>query len=138
MTTVDTPAQPMSRRDVWLTVALAVAKGMPEPDQVWIRPALPDDNLPPHVTVTYSARGCYARPVDVVLHQATEAARILDLDGPNVHPQGIVWSWVAHGRQGWTWDVEASTPDGTLTMPAVPEPAPDRLAEQVIAAVGAA
>lgn len=122
MTTVDTPAQPMSRRDVWLTVALAMAKdGLPGPRSVDIR----DDILTVHIEFEHGRLGDAQRWAE---HLGLERDDdVTTTDGTKVI---VCWSSPGYRAQhGRTWRV------GTT----VPAEAPQSvaLAEQVIAAVGA-
>ena len=128
----------MSRRDVALTIALAIAKdGLPVPDEIQITEPRPAHELGWYVTLNYTTRDDIpSRPVGVVLPEAAEAARILGLGSLYTHPDGFVWDWSAN-RHGWHWAVTAHVPRGTLTMPE-PDAPPDPLAEQVIAAIGGA
>lgn len=129
----------MSSRDVWLTVALAVARdGEPVPDEVELRPA--HHGLHPRVTIHYDGHlghGVYSRPAADTLAMAEQAARILGLDEFSFHPDGIRWQWQAWDRRGWVWEVVAHTPEGTVYEPGA-QPAPGPLGEQVIAAIGGA
>lgn len=133
------PPQPMSRRDVWLTIALAVAKGeIDEPDEVGFVPSF--DGRPPYVTLRYSAKfgsHDHIRPAADTLRMAARAAAALGLTSVSDHPDGILREWTAWDRDGWNWEVQARLPKGTdYDNPSAPEPSP--LASEVIAAIGSA
>src|SRR6185369_4402590 len=108
--------QPMSRRDVWLTIALAIAKGyIPIPEDFDIRDDIKS------VDLVYNGRIGNPDPVA----DATKAAAHLNLGEPTgwgtTHR---VW-WENFGA--WSYNVRAYLAD--------PEE-PSSLAEQLIEAIG--
>jgi len=118
----DTNTNPASRREVWLTIALAVARdGLPEPRSV----------------ETYLQRGRGDLPFLVIVldsHSAADAwARWLGVTEFNdkVHdqykPPRIKRSYAWYDRAGWSWQIEG--------YESVSEVDASPLAEQVVAAI---
>lgn len=116
MTAVD--AQPMSRRDMWLTIALAVAQGLPEPKELTL----------------YAERcGLSVRLESVAALDAwADHFKIDRRDSSHRHNGHWIHGWhcVDHPT-GWTWQLMAYTEEPRTTEPSA-------LAEQVVAAIGGA
>lgn len=118
-----TTTQPMSRRDVWLTIALAIAKGLPEPKEMTL----------------YADRCGVSVQLESVaaLNLWADHFKIPHRDRSHCNPKSGNWIHGWHSVSGehptgWSWQLTAYT----LGREDAPEPSP--LAEQVLAAIGGA
>jgi hypothetical protein len=114
---------PKTRRDVWLSVALAVAQGLPatkhmrlhdasDPD--WVR-AGGDGSLASLDLSTHAEARQWAAHLD-----------LLDSASTQTHPDGDRGLYYSGVRDGWSWSISAIEPS---------EPSTSELAAQVVAAI---
>jgi hypothetical protein len=112
---------PTSRREVWLTVALAVARGLPEPRRLYLYDRSVDGwTSGPTVYLELSDHASAARWATWL--GCDESKITLPLPGGRVH---VTYDGV---RDGWFWTVESIE-----ATPVVP--APTALAAQVVVAI---
>lgn len=115
MSTDTVPQAAMSPRDVWLTVALAVAKGeIAHPDAFEVRPDIKS------VDLTYNAR--IGNPL--AEQQAEQAAAFFRLGDPSRAETRAIW-WDMRS-DGWSWNVRAYWPE-----PAAPTPLSDHVVKEI-------
>lgn len=121
----DRKTNPVSRREVWLDIALGIARdGLPEPRDVSMYPtACGIPFLAPFVTLTFdthAASDAWARWLGVAQHED----KLFEHYKPTPR---IRRRYSSHDRGGWSWEIEG--------YESVAEAGSSPLAEQVVAAI---